>query len=78
VLFDQTSLGTQRRPKVFKLLNQQVNFCQTRTSGAGRAKEKFELDATTTVSDRQHVMAPLVLPASGRFSLGKNVRRVAG
>jgi hypothetical protein len=36
------------------------------------------LDATTTVSDRQHVMAPLVLPASGRFSLGKNVRRVAG
>src|SRR6185369_4118549 len=74
VLSDRLRLLEQRIPERSKHLQQQIEFSQTLASRAHRAEKKLELNPATTVSNRQHVVAPLVFTTTTRLNFRQNVR----
>ena len=76
VFSDRLRLLQQRIPKRAKHLQQQIEFSQTLAPRTHSAQKKLELNASTTVSNRQHVVAPFVLAATTRFSFCEYERSV--
>src|SRR6476659_5774725 len=76
ILVDQLSFSEQGVPKRTEHFQQQVQLLQTLAPRAHRAQKEFELNATTTIGNRQHAMAPFVFATATRFDFGENVRRV--
>src|SRR5215212_6929453 len=78
VFSDRLSLGEQLLTKRPEHLKQQIEFPQTLTARAHGAEKKLELNPSTTISNRQHAVAPLVFTTAARFNFRQNVRSVTG
>jgi hypothetical protein len=78
VFRDRVRLGQQPRAKRAEHAQQQIELFQTLTPRAHRAEKELELNPSTTIGNRQHVMAPLVLTTAARFDFRENVRSVTG
>src|ERR1044072_2217198 len=76
VFSDRLCFGEQRISKRSEHLEQQIEFAQTLTPRTQRAEKKLELNASTTISNRQHAGAPLVLTTAARFNFRENIRSV--
>jgi hypothetical protein len=74
VLSDRLSFLEQRVPERPKHLQQQIEFPQALTSRAHRPEKELELNTPTTVSNGQHVVAPLVFTTATRLNFRQNVR----
>lgn len=70
--------GEQSSPKRSKHFEQQIEFSQTLTPGTDRAEKKLELNASTTISDCQHAVAPFVFTTATRFNFREYVRGMTG
>src|SRR5215813_4359475 len=74
VFVDRLRLRQQRIAKRTEHLEQQIEFLQTLSPRPHRAEKKFQLNTSTTVSNRQHIVAPFIFAAATRFDFRQNVR----
>jgi hypothetical protein len=70
--------GEQSRSKLSEHYEQQIELFQTLTPSAHGAEKELELNPSTTVSNRQHAVAPLVFTTATRFNFSQNVRGMTG
>ena len=77
VFGDRLGLGDERVAKRPEHLQKKIQLSQTLTPSANRPEKKLELNTPSTISNRQHVMAPLVLTTATRFHFREYVRSVA-
>ena len=74
---DRVCLGKEGAAKRSEHFQQQIEFSQALTSRTDGAEKELELNPSTTISNRQHAVAPLVFTTATRFDFSENVRSVA-
>src|ERR1044072_3413609 len=73
ILSDRLGFGNERVAKRAEHLQHEIEFSQTLSSRTNRTKKELELNTSTTISDRQHVMAPLIFTPTTRFNFRQNM-----